>query len=167
MKRWVVVRTGANKELWAAQNVVAQGHDYYLPRVLELQRGRGKQGLLVAKPLFPRYLFVHTVDGQWRFLLGTFGVTGIILTGDTPAFVPDEDIAAVRDREHEGNVILPKEPEAGRFKEGQRVRIKSGVFSGQVGIYSGMGSRDREKVLLDYLGRRTSVLIADDLLDDV
>lgn len=120
--------------------------------------------MLTSRPLFPRYLFVW-IEEQWKSLLGTFGVTEIILVGDRPASVADNIIEGLKAREVEGHIVLPGSSSSPKFKPGQKVRIQSGIFAGQSGVYDGMATSDRERVLLDYLGRRTPVLIAEDHLE--
>ena len=55
--RWYVVQTQVNGEVKAAQNLLRQGFEIYLPRYLKRRRHARKVDF-AAKPLFPRYLFV-------------------------------------------------------------------------------------------------------------
>ncbi len=158
---WIVARTKAQRESWAAENVARQGYVFYYPRVA--RRVRGKLGrLMVAEPLFPRYLFVKARN-NWHPLLSTFGLAGVVMTAESPSLMPDKVIDELRSREDptSGLVVLP------RLSEGQTVRVRRGPFGGQSGIYQGSSSIDRERVLLDFLGRKTMVLIARDLLEVV
>jgi transcription antitermination factor NusG len=136
-----------------------------------LDRGRlGKRNVDIerAKCVFPSYIFVRPVKGQWRFLLGTFGVAGVIMQGDVAARLPDKEIIKIRALEDKnGLVVFPSKPQnVGRFKVGDTVRISSGVYSGYVGIYDGTSPHEREKVLLDYLGRKTRILIGSECLEE-
>lgn len=156
---WVVARAKSGRESWAVENIIKQGHTPYLPRTL----GR-RAGLACARPLFGPYFFVRGV--AWHFLLGTFGVAGVVLFGTTPAIIRNDVIANLKAREVDGLVILPAPPEdAPRWKLGSSVRVKGGVFSGNLGVYQGMTPKAQERVLLDFLGRKTSVLIASELLE--
>ncbi len=72
--RWYVVQTQVNGEAKAAQNLLRQGYEIYLPRYLKRRRHARKVDF-VAKPLFPRYMFV-TIDmatQRWRSIQSTFG----------------------------------------------------------------------------------------------
>ena len=83
-------------------------------------------------------------------MLGTFGVSSILLSGDKPARLDDRWVDSMKARENkEGFIALPTE----KYKRGERVRIQAGLFSGHLGIYQGMTSKQREVVLLDMLGR--------------
>jgi transcription antitermination factor NusG len=80
------------------------------------------------------------------------------MQGDQPAFLSAKAIDNIKAREDvEGIVHLPK-PE--NLQRGEHVKITHGPLAGKFGIYEGMSVKDREKVLLDYLGRKTHVLIA-------
>jgi transcription antitermination factor NusG len=58
-------------------------------------------------------------------------------------------IAAIRSRERNGFVVLPK---PSGLRRGDRVRVTHGVLAGQLGIYAGMRARQRVEVLLQLLG---------------
>lgn len=162
---WLVVRTKGHRELYAAENIARLGFTCYLPKLLETVsiKGRGfKQRLSVPRPVFPGYLFVQSPHGQWRVLLSSWGVVGIVLFGDKPAFIRQHIVDQIRDNEHDGLIELPRPPV---FQTNQRVKINKGVLSGQQGIFLGMGPQDRIRVLLDCLGRKTSVLFERSVLE--
>jgi transcriptional antiterminator RfaH len=157
---WIVARTKPSRERWAAENVANQGYDYYFPKIFQVRKNIAR-----AEPLFPCYLFIKT-DGSWRVLLSTFGISSVVVFGNSPATVSQQIIDNFKARETDGCVELPALEEcAARFKEGERVRIKEGLFSGHVGVYQGQDPKQREKVLLDFLGRKTSVLLIPELLE--
>lgn len=146
--------------MWAAENVHRQGYVSYFPKTLVYRKN-----LAQAQPLFAGYLFVCTA-GSWNFLLNTYGVAGVVTFGESPALISSDIIDGLRAREVDGCVVLPTEPDHSRFKAGQGVRVKGGVFSGCVGIYEGSDPKYREKVLLDFLGRKTSVFLSPDLVEE-
>lgn len=164
---WFVARTHARREKWAAENVVRQGFDYYLPKMAEPVRINGRLELR-SKFLFPSYIFVLT-DGRWRFMLSTFGMLGVVMIGQGPATISENIIAELKKKENEdGLIILPKRPAyLEKFKSGQRVRVPSGPFSGYVGIYQGATDAERRHVLLEYMSRKIKVLIGDEVLEPV
>ena len=73
----------------------------------------------------------------------------LILDGGRPANVANAIVAAIRSRERDGLVDLPKPP---RFKRGDAVRILEGPFVDRIALYQGMRPRDRVEVLLAILG---------------
>lgn len=160
MRGWYVVRTARNREAWAAENILRQFAEPYTPRYAEKTKISNSRYELRPKLLFPTYIFVRTVDGHWRFLLGTYGVTSVMLVGNVPAVVQPQEIAKLKAGEDaEGLIVLPKAFAPERFKVGSSVRVVSGPYSGYTGIYDGCSVKDRERILLDYLGRKTPVLI--------
>lgn len=167
--KWVVAQTNIGRENWAAENVVRQGGEFYLPRIAEVKRV-GKRSIASIKPLFPRYLFVFVPGGRWHYLLNTFGVSDVIRTGLDPAFVPATEIERLRDREDALGLIRllpPGQTRLSRFCQGEQVRITEGVFSGLHGVYQGLSGRERADVLLHYLGAARKVRIDEHLLEAV
>lgn len=81
--------------------------------------------------------------------------------------MPKRGIDSLRERESaEGFVNLPDDA-LRRFKKNQSVRIEKGILAGQVGIVAGLKDRDRVRVLFEFLGRKTEVLIAETDLTEV
>jgi transcriptional antiterminator RfaH len=144
---WAVITTHPQCERRALRHLEWQGFKCYAPRekVIRVRRGRKVDHV---RYLFPRYLFVWIVD-QWHALLGTFGVSKILMNGDVPSRLPDKWINGMRARELDGLITLPKD----RFKIGEQVRVTGGLFEGHFGLYQGMTSRQREVILLGTLGR--------------
>lgn len=65
--RWYVVQTHINGEAKAANNLTRQGFGVYFPRYLK-RRSHARRVDVVARPLFPRYLFVaiDLATQRWR-----------------------------------------------------------------------------------------------------
>jgi transcriptional antiterminator RfaH len=156
-QNWIVCRTHAMRENYAAENATRQGYEVYLPRML--QRIKVPSPRFVGRPVFPSYLFVRWRQ-HWGSLLSTFGISYVIRNGDSAGTISDKTIRQLREREDErGFIELPK------LEPGMRLAIKSGAFSGQVGLYQGMAPNERQRVLLDILGRKAEVFIASDALE--
>lgn len=103
----------------------------------------------VAKPLFPRYIFV-SIRQQWSSLTGTYGVSGVVMDSKGPRKVPDKIVSALVEREDkDGFVVLD---EVGRLREGQQIRVGSGLLGDRIGIYQGMDADARAIVLFRLLG---------------
>lgn len=161
--RWYVVQTQVNGEAKAAQNLLRQGYEIYLPRYLKRRRHARKVDF-AAKPLFPRYLFVAVdmATQRWRSIQSTFGVARLISNGDEPATVPEGVVSALRSREDEkGFVKLKTEPD---FAPGDKVRVLAGAFMDSAGLFNGMADHDRVSILLDMLGRKVRVLLDADMV---
>lgn len=161
--RWHVVQTQVNSESKAAQNLLRQGYDIYLPRYLKRRRHARKVDF-VAKPLFPRYLFVAVdmATQRWRSIQSTFGVSHLVTNGNEPATVPDGIVSALRAREDaKGFVRMDARP---KFAPGDKVRVLAGAFMDNAGLFNGMADHDRVSILLEMLGRKVRVLIDADLV---
>lgn len=159
--RWYVAQTQAHGELKAAHNLLRQGFGVYLPRYLKRRRHARKVDA-VAAPLFSRYLFVNvdTAAQRWRAIHSTFGVSHLVMNGEEPAPVAADVIAALKAREDErGFVRLDRS-----FVPGDKVRILAGAFMDSLGLFEGLGDRERVSILLELLGRKVRVMLDADLV---
>lgn len=161
--RWYVVQTRVNGERKAAQNLLQQSYQIYLPLYLKRRRHARKVDF-VAKPLFPRYMFV-AIDMEtqrWRAIQSTHGVSRLVCNGEEAAVVPDGVLGALKAREDErGFVTLGSRP---GFAPGDKVRVLAGAFMNSAGLFDGMGDHDRVAILLDLLGRKVRVHLDADLV---
>lgn len=161
--RWYVVQTQVNGETKAALNLLRQGYEIYLPRHLKRRRHARKVDF-VARPLFPRYLFVavNIVTQRWRSIQSTFGVSHLVTNGNEPATVPEGIVAALKAREDAAGFV--KMDTSPKFASGDKVRVLTGVFMDSAGIFDGMVDRDRVAILLEMLGGKVRVHLDADLV---
>jgi transcriptional antiterminator RfaH len=161
--RWYVVQTQPNGEAKAALNLQRQDYEIYLPRYLK-RRSHARKVDLVARPLFPRYLFVAVdkATSRWRSIQSTVGVSRLVCNGDEPAAVPGGVVGALRAREDaKGFVTMDMRP---AFSHGDTVRVLAGAFTDCAGLFNGMADHDRVSILLDMLGRKVRVLLDAELV---
>jgi transcriptional antiterminator RfaH len=123
------------------------GFESYIPRVKIRRDGKTR-----ITALFPSYCFVRVTLERWYAVAWTPGVIRILMNGDHPATLNDAIIDAIRGRERKGFVQLPRGPQIG-----DRVRVISGQFAGHIGLYAGQSPHERERVLLELLGRSVRV----------
>lgn len=161
--RWYVVQTQVNGEARAAQNLMRQGFEIYLPRYLKRRRHARKIDL-TAKPLFPRYMFVavDVATQRWRSIQSTFGVARLVSNGDDPAMVPEGVVSALRSREDKDGFINMDRKAS--FAPGDKVRVLAGAFMDSAGLFNAVADRDRVSILLDLLGRKVRVLLDADMV---
>lgn len=161
--RWFVAQTQVHSEIKAAQNLLRQGFEIYLPRYLKRRRHARKVDI-VAAPLFSRYLFVNVDLGaqRWRAIQSTFGVSRLVMNGDEPAAVPAGVIGALRAREDDKGFV--KLDRRSAFAPGDKVRVLAGAFTDSLGLFEGLGDRERVSILLDLLGRKVRVMLDADLV---
>jgi transcription antitermination factor NusG len=70
----------------------------------------------------------------------------------------DDVVAKLQKRERDGFVRLPRKP---RLQKGDPVTILAGSFEGMTAWYEGQSGSDRVRVLLDLLGRKVPLDIAE------
>ena len=171
MQGWLVVKSKHQQEAWAAENIARQSSqvtEVFLAKIAERVKGAGKLTGFRVRYLFPKFLFVKLSTERWRFLLGTYGVKQVLMVGGNPAYVQDHELDKLRKlQDADGLIHLPSLTEAVRFKHGDTVLVNSGVYKGYVGLYDGQAPKDRERILLDYLGRKTPVMIDTEALSKV
>ncbi|MHC2333150.1 transcription termination/antitermination protein NusG [Bradyrhizobium sp. USDA 4454] len=161
--RWYVVQTQVNAEAKAAAGLVRQGFATYLPRY-QRRRSHARKVELVARPLFPRYLFVaiDVAAQRWRAIQSTLGVSHLVCVGDRPAAVENAVIDALKSREDEaGFIALARRP---AFSPGDAVRIVEGAFVDSLALVEDASDHHRVAVLLNLLGRKVRVLVGADLI---
>ena len=156
---WGVVRSLPKREAFAAERLrMDQGFEVFLPLV---------QTKRAFQPLFAGYFFCRIVD-RWRSINTTFGVLCLVRVGDCPARCPDREIASLKAMiDEHGYIKLPEAPPPPvrrKIAIGSKVRIASGPFGGMSGLYAGMSTKDREKILLNLLGSQRPVLIPSNLV---
>jgi transcription antitermination factor NusG len=133
---WLLCRTEPRQERNAKWNVEKNSNaEAYLPVFLDPTNGK-------IFPLFPNYLFVKVGDGIWGFLKRTVGIFRVVMRGIQPDSMPNSIMEKLKEREYEGLVRLQK------FEPGQKVEI-----NGWNGIYLGMKSKDRCRILMTMFGR--------------
>jgi transcription antitermination factor NusG len=158
---WLVARTIAKRERWAAENVAKIGAEFYLPKIMEVERfvqNGVRRREFRTHPLFPAYLFVRPAHGQWHALLDAFGIVGLIPgAGGLPATIKDTALSAIRALENNGMVELPAE--AAPFAIGTTARITRGAYTGFTGLVQGTQAKDRIQLLLDFMGGKVKFLV--------
>lgn len=153
-KAWYAVYTGVNFERLVAGALEAQGFEVFLPLLKGWDR---KRRVLIWKPAFPRYLFVHChlTPMAWRVIKKTRGVLCLLGT-ETPTPIPEEEIRSVRlaiqktDGEVEGHPFL---------KVGDKVIVVSGPLKGVIGYLMEVRNQHKLLVGVELLGQAVTVTI--------
>jgi len=108
----------------------------------------------IPRALFPGYLFVRPLE-RWQKLRNTYGVIDIVMMGDKPDFVPKAVMKALRANvDKDGIVTLPRQRKP---KVGEAVEIQIGAWKGFTGLYDGLDSEGRIRVLLGFMGRNVAL----------
>lgn len=162
MSPWYAVLCKPRREALAEENLLRQGYGVFLPR-LAVQRRRAGRWADSVEPLFPRYLFVATVDARQSLapVRSTLGVCGLVRFGAQPAVVPGGVIEALRARQDPADGTLARRSP---FAPGARVAFRAGPFAGLEGVFEMESGLERAFVLLELLGKLNKVQVSRDWL---
>lgn len=151
---WVLAMTQPRKEAWAEANLNNQGYATFLPKIRRSVSHARKRRETLA-PLFPRYVFaaVDFASQPWRPILGTFGVSALVMEGARPRRAPRglvETLAAAGGASGDWDY-------SDRLSCGQKVRFLSGPFADAAGRLTSLGPDGRVRVLLEVLGAEREI----------
>ena len=147
----------------AQMHLIRQGFNTYLPRYLKRRR-HARRTEIVPAPLYPSYLFVtfNPLIHRWRSIHSTVGVARLVCNGEAPAVIGDTVIEGLKCRENaQGFIQLERRPQ---FAAGDKVRVREGVFCDCLGLFEGMGDRERVAILLELLGRKVRVVLDEEFV---
>lgn len=148
---WYLVHTKPRQEQVALSNLTQQGYECYLPmRRCELQSSSGL--IVVAEPLFPRYLFIRMGSDShakgWSPVRSTKGVSRMVCFGSNPARADDSLVRQLMACDG----IVQRGTD---LRCGDRVRIGNGPLDGLEAIYQNHEGEQRAMVLIEMLTRST------------
>ena len=153
---WFLAQFKPNSHRIAERNLVQQGFRTFLPLHEESTRVRGKF-TVQRRPLFPGYIFValDLLQGRWRAVNSTHGITRIVSLGKEPTPVPLDLVSQLMLRcDQEGMLLPPK-----FLKPGDQVTIKKGPFAEVVASIESVEPDRRVWVLMDIMGGKTRVAV--------
>ena len=157
---WGVVTTVPACEHKAKADLTSVGFSCYFPRYESVEAVRG-QIVRRARPLFPGYLFFGLID-LWRNVFDSESVREVLMWDEEqgePARLPQEVVDELHERESPEGVIKFDIPRKRRYAPGIKVTIRHGVMTGLSGIIDRLQTHERVQVLLDMLGRGTTVSV--------
>ena len=159
---WYALYTRSHCEQLVYEQLAAKGFHLFLPKMqMWSQRAGGRHR--IAVPMFPGYLFLHSLVDSATYLKvrQARGLVRILGQGwDRLAVVPEEEIHAVR------AVLSSKLPVQAHpyLREGQRVRVRRGLLSGVEGILVG-GKANKGRLVLSVELLQQSVAVEVDCSD--
>jgi transcription antitermination factor NusG len=158
----LTVLTGLDHGGRAERSIKRLGVAHWNPLVETAWVSRGKK-IIKAVQLFPGYIFVESVT-EWRALVRSPGVTGVISDGDGPLTIPGCVIEELKARaQADGLFVLPK---AERFVPGQKLAYTHSGSEWPV-IFEGMSGFERCAVLMKIFNRYTRVVVPEKELSEV
>jgi len=154
--QWFAVYTKSKNEQLAADHLLRQGFNVFLP-CYQRQRKHARKIDVVITALFPRYLFVELDEntGHWRSVEGTRGVSYLLRVNGSPVVIPNKLIDLLKTQHDEQGFVSINV--LASFVKGQKVQIIDGCFSGQTAVFENMDDQQRVQLLLDFLSRPISI----------
>ncbi len=159
---WFCLRSQLKHEHIAAANLRRlEGVEVFNPRI-RFKRSTRRGPVWFVESLFPSYVFARF---DWRTSLRLVhhspGVAGVVHFGSRWPTVPDHVIANLKTSVGEEELkVMPD-----TVQPGDAVQISGGSFHGLQGLVTRLiPARARVAVLLEFLGRQTSVEVAMDAL---
>jgi transcriptional antiterminator RfaH len=160
---WLVVRTKPRQERVAVCHLRQREVEPYCPLYLEPPwHPRAPKGPM---PLFSGYVFVRCHPRtKLNAVAYCPGVLHLVQIDREPAVVEDAVIEAIRQREAERGYVVPTELELG-IERGRKVRVMGGPLKDMEGVFRGyLRGRQRARVLMEFLRRRSVVEVDTQLL---
>jgi transcriptional antiterminator RfaH len=158
MKDWYILNTKLHCEFQVINYLINKNIKNFMPKLLVTRR-HARKIEKVLRPLFPGYVFINiNVDKSYREVNNIIGVKGILSSGNTPSCVSKTVINEIQS--YTDCKGLVNKWEASNYKIGQEVKIKYGIFKGNIGSFCGMSSKDRVSILLAFLGSEVRVSIS-------
>ena len=155
--QWYAVQTRSRHEKKATAELQEKGVRAFLPLITQVHRwsDRNKQ---VEMPLFPGYVFVHTlpVPDSRVAVLRTHGVANFVGNNGKGTPIPDkqiEDIQAILTHR------IPVETHP-FLRVNQRVRIRGGSLDGVEGVLVGVNSDLSLVVSVDLIQRAVAIRVS-------
>jgi transcriptional antiterminator RfaH len=154
---WFCLRAQPKHEAIAAAHLRNMSEiEVFLPRI-RFRRATRQGNAWVTEALFPGYLFARfDWQSSLRRVQSARGVSSVVHFGERWPTIDAETIAELR--RAVGTTELCEVP--AQLAPGDEVKITTGAFRGlQAVVARVMPSRERVAVLMDFLGRQTSIQI--------
>jgi transcription antitermination factor NusG len=149
---WYAVYTKHQHEKSATNLLARKGFNVLLPLYRAAHRWKDRVQI-VALPIFPCYLFLHTSLQRKLEILQTPGVFWLVGHGGHASLVPDRDIESIRTITQGGAHAEPHP----YLKSGDLVRVLAGPMAGVEGILTRVKNRYRVVLSVDLLQKAVAV----------
>ncbi len=151
---WFLAQLKPNSSQIAKRNLERQGFETFLPLEEATQQRSGKF-VTARRPFFPGYIFValNAVQGCWRTVNSTQGITRLVSFGRAPAPVSSGLVDELKARcDRMGKLVA-----ASALATGDAVTFTKGPFSDFVGKVEKVDADRRVWILMDLMGGQTRV----------
>ncbi len=157
--QWFAVWSKPRQERIARDNLERQGFRCFLPEALNPYQRRSKNKEPLIEPLFPRYLFLNAVPETQNLaaVRSTRGVVGLVRSGFELIRVPESVIDLIKSKQDQDTGLVRLNPAP--IKPGEKITVFDGPYRGVEGILEAHTGPERAMILMDLLGRQTTVEI--------
>jgi transcription elongation factor/antiterminator RfaH len=159
--RWYVVETKPRQESLVDRRFRQAGIEVFLP-LLRVRRRIGTKRLWVREPLFPGYLFCR-IDLLQSGKVARYspGVKDFVKFGSMIPELSDEFIESLKEHCPGGVATVSKD-----YRAGQPVIIREGPLAGLQAIFQHkMNDEERIAILLEFLGRQTTIIVPAEIVE--
>ncbi|MBF9038851.1 transcriptional activator RfaH [Rhodobacterales bacterium LSUCC0246] len=157
LSEWYLVQFKPNSHNIALRNLNRQGFETFLPMLTFISRV-GSRFVPKSRPLFPGYLFValDAGQGEWRKINSTYGVARIVSFAGQPNPVPHDLVTGLKARCDDAGVLTAVSDLAPQ----DQVTLQKGPFSQFVATVESLDEDQRVWVLIDLMGQKTRINVA-------
>jgi transcription antitermination factor NusG len=153
-QQWFAAYTYPRHEKKVAEYLCWSGIESFLPVYKDASLWKNGLRVLIERPLFPSYVFVHIEATDSLKILRTPSVASLVTVAGVPASLPNSEIESLK----AGVSQLNLEPHP-YLRKGDPVRVKTGPFAGQEGILVLHKNRWRVVICIELLMQAISVEI--------
>lgn len=164
-KKWYVVsaRSGHEKKVkqQLEQRVYANGMDDVIEEVLipmqEKIVAKGGKKEKKQERVFPGYILIKMIlnDDSWQLVRTTDGITGFVMTGETPEALEEEKVEAIK-----AFGEIQEATYKADFSVGQSVKVINGNFKDFIGKINEINEATGQvSVLLSMFGQEVPTLL--------
>ncbi len=157
--KWYAAYTKCHHERVCNRVLNEKGIETFLPEIIVPSRRRDRK-ILIKRPLFPNYFFVHLDEKQENWLK-VYRTPGIVrLCGNPrPKPVPDEDIQSIMIFLQSDRSVYPLP----YLVVGSKVRVVAGPLAGAIGVLIKEDHKKSQLVVsIEMMGQSVAVTLEND-----
>jgi transcription antitermination factor NusG len=151
---WWAVYTRHQHEKVVAQVLETKGFEVFLPLYETIRKWKDRNKVL-SLPLFPCYVFLRGGLDRRLQVLTTPGIHTVLYNGERIAFIPDDEIDAIR-RVVDSSCKAEPHP---FLRSGDKVRVTRGSLEGVEGVLIRKKSQYRLVLTVEMLAQSVAVEI--------
>lgn len=165
IKKWHAVYVSSRTEKKISENLNNKGIEAYVP-IVKTMRQWSDRKKMVELPLLNGYVFVKINSLENDKVLQTKGIVNFVRSEGKIAVIRDIEIDRLKQLVELG-YHLEANGISKHYKEGDKVRISSGVLKGIEGYVVGENENNQIDVLLESIGQCIRVKLPKELLLDI